>query len=60
MTDLSNLRDKLFQLRHQALTKLADLSDEKVGDAGLLALLANVQCALTAIADEEDQAPWEP
>ena len=47
------LRDKLLGLRCRTLSLLAERSGDVLTDAGLLALIANVQITLTALDEEE-------
>lgn len=47
------LRDRLVALRRRTLEALAERPDVAALDAGLLALVANVQTALAAIEDLE-------
>ena len=49
MTDFAPLRDRLVALRRRTLVKLAEQPEDGSIDAGLLALVANVQTALVAI-----------
>ncbi len=49
MTDFAPLSDRLVALRHQTLVALAEQPKDGSIDAGLLALVANVQTALVAI-----------
>ncbi len=49
MTDFAPLRDRLETLRRQTLTALAEQPEDGSLDAGLLALVANVQAALAAV-----------
>ena len=48
-TDFAPLRDRLVALRRQTLVKLAEQPEDGSIDAGLLALVANVQSVLVAI-----------
>ena len=48
-TDFAPLRDRLAALRRQILEALAEQPDDGSIDAGLLALVANVQAALVAV-----------
>ncbi len=48
-TDFAPLRDRLSALRRRTLAALAERPDDGSLDAGLLALLANVQGALVAV-----------
>ncbi len=47
------LRDKLLGLRCRTLSLLAERSENTLTDAGLLALVSNVQITLTALDEEE-------
>ncbi len=49
MTNLEPLRERLLSLRRQTLSLLASRSEDESLDAGLLAIVANVQTALVAI-----------
>ncbi len=49
MTDFAPLRDRLAALRRQTLIMLAERPEDDSLDAGLLALVANVQTALAAV-----------
>ena len=49
MTDFVPLRDRLSALRRQVLVTLAEQLENGALDAGLPALLSNVQTALTAV-----------
>ena len=49
MTDFAPLFDRLAALRRQILEALAEQPDDGSLDAGLLALVANVQTALVAV-----------
>ncbi len=49
MTDFAPLRDRLVALRRQALAKLSEQPEDGSLDAGLLALVSNVQTALVAV-----------
>ncbi len=49
MTNLEPLRDRLLSLRRQTLSLLASRPEDESLDAGLLAIVANVQIALVAI-----------
>ncbi len=49
MTDFAPLRDRLSALRRRTLIMLAEQPEDRTLDAGLLALVANVQTALVAI-----------
>ncbi len=53
MTDLAPLREKLISLRRRTLALLAERSEDTLTDAGLLALVADVQITLTALDEEE-------
>ena len=54
MTVLSPLRDQLLGLRRRTLAVLAGRSVDEMVDAGLVALVADVQAALAAIDEEAD------
>ena len=49
MTDFAPLRDQLSALRRQTLIVLAKQLEDGSLDAGLIALVANVQSALAAV-----------
>ncbi len=49
MTDFAPLRARLAALRRQTLIMLAERPEDDSLDAGLLALVANVQTALAAV-----------
>ena len=49
MTDFAPLRDRLSALRRQVLVTLAEQPEDGPLDAGLIALVANVQSALAAV-----------
>ncbi len=49
MTDFAPLRDRLVALRRRTLVALAEQPEDGSLDAGLLALVANVQTALVAV-----------
>ena len=49
MTDFAPLRDRLSALRRQTLIMLAERPEDDSLDAGLLALVANVQATLAAV-----------
>ena len=49
MTNLVPLRNRLLSLRRQTLSLLASRPEGENLDAGLLAIVANVQTALVAI-----------
>ena len=49
MTDFAHLRDRLVTLRRQTLIMLAERPVDGSLDAGLLALVANVQATLVAV-----------
>ncbi len=49
MTDFAPLRARLVALRHQTIVTLAGQPDDGSIDAGLLALVANVQATLAAV-----------
>ncbi len=51
MTDFAPLRARLSALRHRTLVTLAEQPEDGSLDAGLLALVANVQAALVAVDD---------
>ncbi len=53
MTDFAPLRDRLVALRLRTLVKLAEQPDDGPIDAGLIALVANVQAALVAVEETE-------
>ncbi len=53
MIDFAPLREKLISLRRKTLALLAERSEDTLTDAGLLALVANVQITLTALDEEE-------
>ncbi len=55
MTDFAPLRDRLSALRRQTLVMLAEQPEDGPLDAGLLALVANVQATLAAV-DEMTEA----
>jgi hypothetical protein len=61
MTDFAPLRDRLSALRRQTLIMLAEQPEDGPFDAGLIALVANVQSALAAVdeltAAERPQPP---
>ncbi len=56
MIDLTLLREKLISLRCKTLALLAERSEDTLTDAGLLALVADVQITLTALDEEEGRA----
>ncbi len=58
MTDFAPLRDRLVALRRHILVTLAEQPEDGSLDAGLLALVANVQSALAAV--EETIAAERP
>ena len=49
MTSLAPLRDRLLVLRRQTLLLLAERPEEGKLDAGLLAMVANVQITIAAV-----------
>ena len=49
MTNLESLCDRLLSLRRQTLSLLASRPEDESLDAGLLAIVANVQTALVAV-----------
>ncbi len=49
VTEFAPLRDRLVALRRRTLIMLAERPEEDSLDAGLLALVANVQTALVAV-----------
>ena len=49
VTDFAPLRDRLSALRYRVLVTLAEQPEDGSIDAGLLALVANVQAALVAV-----------
>ncbi len=55
MTDFTPLRNRLSALRHRVLVTLAEHSEDGALDAGLIALVANIQTALAAV--EETTKP---
>ena len=57
MTDFAPLRDRLSALRRQTLVMLAEQPEDGSLDAGLLALVANVQTALEAIEEVIAERP---
>ena len=57
MTDLAPLRDRLSALRRQTLVTLAEQPQDGSLDAGLLALVANVQTALMAVEEMIAERP---
>ena len=56
LADLAPLRDRLSALRHRTLITLAEQPDDGSIDAGLLALVANVQATLAAVEEMIDEA----
>ncbi len=57
LTDFARLRDRLSALRRQVLVTLAEQPEDGSLDAGLLALLANVQTALAAVDEIAAERP---
>ena len=57
MTDFAPLRDRLSALRRQVIVTLAEQPDDGSLDAGLLALVANVQTALVAVEEIAAERP---
>ncbi len=57
MTDLAPLRDRLSALRHRTLITLATQPEDGSLDAGLLALVANVQATLAAVEEMIAERP---
>ena len=55
-TDFAPLRDRLVALRRQTLIMLAEQPEDGSIDAGLLALVANVQAVLVAVDEMIDEA----
>ena len=55
MADLAPLRDQLIRLRRKTLALLAERSENEVVDAGLLALVADIQGTLAALDEEAGQ-----
>ncbi len=51
MTDFAPLFDRLLALRRRTLVALAEQPEDGSLDAGLLALVANVQAALVTVDD---------
>ena len=49
MANLEPLRDRLLSLRRQTLSLLASRPEDESLDAGLMAIVANVQTALVAV-----------
>ena len=49
MTDFAPLRDRMLALRHRTLVMMAGQPEDESLDAGLLALVANIQTALAAV-----------
>ena len=47
--DFAPLRDRLAALRRQVLVTLAEQPEDGALDAGLIALVANIQTALVAV-----------
>ncbi len=63
LTDFAPLRDRLSALRRQVLVTLAEQPEDGSIDAGLLALVANVQATLAAVEemiDEAERPRWHP
>ena len=59
MTDFAPLRDRLMAFRFRTLVTLAERPDDGSLDAGLLALVGNIQAALVAIEEMiEAERPW--
>ena len=56
VTDFAPLRDRLSALRLRTIVKLAEQTDDGSIDAGLLALVANVQTTLAAVEEMIDEA----
>ena len=57
MTDFLPLRDRLVTLRRQTLVTLAAQPGDGSLDAGLLALVANVQATLAAVEEMIAERP---
>ena len=57
MTDFAPLRDRLSALRRQVLVTLAEQPEDRALDAGLIALVANVETALAAVAEMIAERP---
>ncbi len=57
MTDFAPLRDRLSALRRRTLVVLAEQPEDGSLDAGLLALVANVQTALVAVEEMIAERP---
>lgn len=57
MTDFAPLRDRLVALRRQTLVMLAEQPEDGSLDAGLLALVANVQATLAAVEEMIAERP---
>ncbi len=57
MNDLAPLRDRLVALRLRTIVKLAEQTDDGSLDAGLLALVANVQAVLAALEEVIAERP---
>ncbi len=57
MTDFAPLRDRLSALRRQTLVMLAEQPEDGSLDAGLIALVANVQTALAAVEEMIAERP---
>ena len=53
MTDFLPLRGRLLDLRRRTLDLLAERSADEITDAGLLALVGNIQATLVAIDEVE-------
>ena len=49
MANLEPLRDRLLSLRRQTLSLLASRPEDESLDAGLMAIVANVQTTLVAV-----------
>ena len=58
--EFAPLRARLVALRLQTLAALAEQPDDGSLDAGLLALVANVQAALVAVDDASAEQPGLP
>ncbi len=56
VTDFAPLRSRLSALRRQTLVMLAEQPEDGSLDAGLLALVANVQATLAAVEEMIDEA----
>ncbi len=57
MNDLAPLRDRLSALRHRTLITLAEQTGDGPIDAGLLAMVANVQAVLAALEEVIAERP---